>query len=247
MSKASRSRRACRKCLHPLSPGQPLNRLGLARWLVDPRNPLVGRVTVNRIWAQFFGRAIVETSEDFGVQGEPPSHPELLAWLAKEFVRQEWSLKAMRAADRHLGDLSPVVAGHTGSARSRPLQSPVQPRTAVPHGGRDGPRPGPRRQRALEAGRSAAPVSSPTSPTGSGSPLIAATAGSRARAATSSAEDSTRSGDVRHLIPRSSRSTPRAVRSAASGGRGPTPPSRLWRRSTTRLSSSPLLRWPGES
>ena len=81
--------------LHPIAPGQPADRLGLARWLVDPRNPMVGRVLMNRIWAQYFGRGIVETSEDFGVQGEPPSHPELLAWLAKELVRQDWSQKAM--------------------------------------------------------------------------------------------------------------------------------------------------------
>ena len=84
------------KVLHPLPSDQPVNRLGLARWLVDPRNPLVGRVIMNRIWAQDFGRGIVETGEDFGVQGEPPSHPELLAWLAKEFARQGWSLKAMQ-------------------------------------------------------------------------------------------------------------------------------------------------------
>lgn len=81
--------------LNPLPAGQPLNRLTFARWLMDPANPLVGRVTMNRIWAQYFGRGFVETSEDFGVQGEPPSHPELLDWLAIELVRQHWSLKAM--------------------------------------------------------------------------------------------------------------------------------------------------------
>ena len=81
--------------LHPLPAGQPANRLTLARWLVDPNNPLVGRVTMNRLWAQHFGRGFVETSEDFGVQGEPPSCPELLDWLATEFIRQKWSLKAM--------------------------------------------------------------------------------------------------------------------------------------------------------
>lgn len=81
--------------LHPLPPDQPANRLALARWLVDPKNPLVGRVIMNRIWAQYFGRGFVETSEDFGVQGESPTHPELLDWLADEFVRQKWSMKAM--------------------------------------------------------------------------------------------------------------------------------------------------------
>ena len=81
--------------LHAWPAGAPTNRLGFARWLVDPANPLVGRVTLNRIWAQYFGRGLVETSEEFGAQGELPTHPELLDWLATEFIRQGWSLKAM--------------------------------------------------------------------------------------------------------------------------------------------------------
>ena len=81
--------------LHPFPHDQPRDRLTFARWLVSPENPLTPRVVMNRQWAAFFGRGIVKTIEDFGYQGELPTHPELLDWLATEFIRQKWSLKAM--------------------------------------------------------------------------------------------------------------------------------------------------------
>jgi hypothetical protein len=79
----------------PDATDRPVTRLDLARWVVSPENPLTPRVVVNQIWQQLFGRGLVKTVNDFGVRGEPPTHPELLDWLATEFVRLNWSRKQL--------------------------------------------------------------------------------------------------------------------------------------------------------
>ncbi len=101
--------------LHPLPAGAPLDRLTFARWLVDRNSPTTARAMVNRIWQGYFGTGLVATSEDLGTQSEPPSHPELLDWLAVEFMDHGWSLKHMHrlivtsAAYRQSSNVTPEL------------------------------------------------------------------------------------------------------------------------------------------
>jgi hypothetical protein len=109
--------------LQPVGLATP-NRLDLARWIVDPKNPLTARVTMNRMWQHYFGLGIVETENDFGTQGMPPTHPELLDWLATEFIAQKWSMKAMHR-------LIVTSATYRQSSRNRPELAAIDPRNRL--------------------------------------------------------------------------------------------------------------------
>ncbi len=100
------------------------NRLDLAQWLVSPLNPLSPRVAVNRIWQGHFGLGIVETENDFGTQGTPPSHPELLDWLGSEFVRCNWSMKELHR-------LIVISATYRQSSKARPELALTDPRNRL--------------------------------------------------------------------------------------------------------------------
>jgi Protein of unknown function (DUF1553)/Protein of unknown function (DUF1549)/Planctomycete cytochrome C/Concanavalin A-like lectin/glucanases superfamily len=110
--------------LPPLPAGLPRNRLALAKWTVSPDNPLTARVTVNRIWYELFGTGLVETTEDFGIMGQRPSHPELLDWLAAEFRENGWDIK-------HMYKLMVMSAAYRQSARSQPEQLAKDPKNLL--------------------------------------------------------------------------------------------------------------------
>jgi mono/diheme cytochrome c family protein len=110
--------------LPPLPKDEPHNRLALAKWTISPQNPLTARVTVNRMWYELFGTGLVDTTEDFGIMGQRPSHPELLDWLAVEFRESGWNIK-------HIYKLMVMSAAYGQSAASTPAQVAKDPKNLL--------------------------------------------------------------------------------------------------------------------
>ena len=110
--------------LPALPAGEAHNRLALAKWTVSPDNPLTARVTVNRVWSEIFGAGLVETTEDFGIMGQRPSHPELLDWLAVEFRESGWDVK-------HMYKLMVMSAAYRQSAKATPEQLSKDPKNLL--------------------------------------------------------------------------------------------------------------------
>jgi hypothetical protein len=216
--------------LPPLAKAKPADRLALARWLVDPAHPLTARVAVNRYWQMCFGLGIVKTTEDFGSQGDPPSHPGLLDWLATEFMRTGWDIKAIErlivtsATYRQSSRVTPELLERDPEnrllARGPRFRLPAEGTTpcmsAACWTGIWADRASFRGNRKVSGKRSRMATSTRRKPT------------LRARRRTSTGAACTASGSGRHLRHRWRCSTRRTGRSAPRDGRSPTRRSRRW-------------------
>ena len=209
--------------LPPLPKDAPPNRLTLAKWLVDPAHPLTARVAVNRFWQMYFGYGIVKTQEDFGVQGEPPVHPELLDWLATEFIRTGWDIRAMQrlivtsATYRQSSSVTPALL------EKDPENRLLARGPRVPAAGRDDPRHRARGERPAQRRDRRTERASRISRRGCGRRWRSARASPRRRTSRATARISTgaactRSGSApcrRRRSRRSTRPTARSARRAA--------------------------------
>ena len=231
----------------PLPTGVKPDRLALARWLVSDENPLTARVIANRYWDGLFGIGLVPTSEEFGTQGDLPSHPELLDWLAVELVASKWDLKAFLKLLGHVRRVPAAVGRHARDAAGpRPGESP-------------GRRRGPRfrlsaetiRDQALFAGGLLEPrrctgrrLSRRNRRSACRRRSAPASIGRPAKARTATAARSIRCGGVRIPTRRWPRSTRRTARSAPCADRARTRRCKRSSRSTIPSTSRPPRPWP---